>query len=389
MTMIHEHEIDFRFQPTTTASGSTPSAVPPRRRPRRALLGAIGILVVAIVAAAAGAGLVAASADDAAPVVIQRAAPAQAPQAPVSPTPGAGLDAAAIGAAVIPSVVTVEVGTLQAGTFVPNATGSGVVIDDRGNIATNDHVVGGASAVRVIFSNGTVYEAEIVGTDPVTDLAVVRINSPAAPPVVFGSAAELSVGEPAVAVGSPLGLEGGPSLSVGVISALGREVQTAPDTVLYGMLQTDAPITSGSSGGALVDETGRLIGITTAVGVSQIGVEGIGFATPVEIVDRITGELIANGSVSHAFLGITGSTAYEAIGDGGATPVGVLVQTIQPTSAAARAGVEVGDVVTSVDGTAVRTMDELITVLRSRAGGDGVALSLADGRDLAVSLGER
>jgi len=135
--------------------------VAPRRRPRHTLLGAIGILVVAIVAAAAGAGLVAASADDAAPVVIRRAASAQAPQTPVSPPPGAGLDAAAIGAAVIPSVVTVEVGTLQAGTFVPNATGSGVVIDDRGNIATNDHVVGGASAVRVIFSNGTVYEAEM------------------------------------------------------------------------------------------------------------------------------------------------------------------------------------------------------------------------------------
>lgn len=387
--MIHQDHTDLRFRPATSASGHTHSAPPLRRRPRRFLRGAIGILVVAVIAAAAGAGLVAASADDAAPVVIQRVAPAPAPPAPVSTTPGTGLDAAAIGAAVIPSVVTVEVGTLQAGTFTPNATGSGVVIDDQGNIATNDHVVGGASAVRVIFSNGTVYEADIIGTDPVTDLAIVRIDAPTAPPVAFGSTAELSVGEPAVAVGSPLGLEGGPSLSVGVISALGREVQTAPDTVLYGMLQTDAPITSGSSGGALVDETGSLIGITTAVGVSQIGVEGIGFATPVEIVDRITGELIANGEVSHAFLGITGSTAYETVGDGGAAPVGVLVQTIQPESAAASAGVEAGDIVTSVDGTAVRTMDELITVLRTRAGGDAVSLSLADGRRLQVSLGQR
>jgi putative serine protease PepD len=389
MTMTHDPQTDLRYQPPTSASGSVRSPEPRTRR--GGLLRKLFIVIVAAVAAAAGAGLVVAATDNPEPVVIERVAapPVRTLPAPVSGTSGAGLDAAAIGEAVIPSVVTVEVGRFQGGTFVPNATGSGVVIDTAGNIATNDHVVGGASAVRVVFSDGRVYEADIIGTDPVTDLAVVHIEAPDVPPVAFGSTTALSVGEAAVAVGSPLGLEGGPSLSVGVISALGREVQTAPETVLYGMLQTDAPITSGSSGGALVDQAGRLIGITTAVGVSQIGVEGIGFATPVEIVDRITAELIANGQVSHAFLGITGNTAYEAIGDGGAAPTGVRVQTVQPGAAAATAGIEEGDVVTSVDGVPVRTMDELITVLRSQAGGDSVTLALSDGRLLAVSLGQR
>lgn len=130
------------------------------------------------------------------------------------------------------------------------------------------------------------------------------------------------------------------------------------------MIQTDAPITSGSSGGSLVDETGALIGITTAVGVSNIGVEGIGFATPVEIVERVTSELIATGTASHGLLGISGATAYDETGDGGFVPVGVRVQSVSPDSPAEISGIAVEDVITAVNDSPVLTMDELITALR-------------------------
>ena len=174
---------------------------------------------------------------------------------------------------------------------------------------------------------------------------------------------------------------------MGVISAVGREVQTGADSLLYGMLQTDAPITSGSSGGALVDGTGALIGITTAVGVSNIGVEGIGFATPVEVVARVVNEIIATGQASHGVLGINGSTAYRTTDDGGLEPFGVTVQSVAPDSSAATAGLGETDVITAVEGVPVRTMDELITALRRVGVGDSVSLLLGNGSTLAITLG--
>jgi putative serine protease PepD len=155
------------------------------------------------------------------------------------------------------------------------------------------------------------------------------------------------------------------------------------------MIQTDAPITSGSSGGSLVDADGALIGITTAVGVSNIGVEGIGFATPVEIVERVTNEIIATGSVSHALLGITGDTAYDSTEDGGSVPVGVNVREVTPGSAADAAGIVVGDVITAVDGIDVLTMDELITALRRVGGGESITVSLSNGQIVTTTVASR
>ena len=325
-----------------------------------------------------------------APVIIEQAQPIRVIEArPASATATATTDTAAVGAAVIPSIVTVEVGSESNGTFLPAGSGSGVILDTTGNIATNDHVVDGGTAIRVILSDGRIYEADLIGTDPLTDLAVLDISATDLSPIELGSTEDLTIGTPAIAVGSPLGLEGGPSLSVGVVSALGREVQTGPETILYGMIQTDAPITSGSSGGSLVDADGALIGITTAVGVSSIGVEGIGFATPVEIVERVTAEIIATGAVSHALLGIAGDTAYDATADGGSAPVGVDVREVTPGSAADAAGIVVGDVITAVDGIAVLTMDELITALRGVGGGDLITISLSDGRTVTPTLASR
>ncbi len=302
----------------------------------------------------------------------------------LTPAPSSA-DAVAVGSKVIPSIVTVEV--LGNGRII--GSGSGVVITADGYIVTNDHVVDGGEGYQVVLSDGrTTYSATLVGTDPLTDLAVLDISAEGLTPIEYGSAAALDVGDAAVAVGSPLGLEGGPSLTVGVVSAFGRQVQTSATDILYGMIQTDAPITSGSSGGALVDGAGRLIGITTAVGVSDVGVEGIGFATPIEIVTRVVDELVAEGEVGHAFLGISGITAFDSAADGARVAAGVEIGSVGDGSAAATAGLVAGDVITSIDGLSVETMDELIVALRVRFPGDSVELTV-NGTPVDVTLGVR
>jgi putative serine protease PepD len=371
--------------------GSEPARVtpPPAPKPPRWKGGGIAALIAAALffGAIFGAG-VTTLVDDPAPVVLpdqpvsEQAVPAQ------QLAPSGLLDPAAVGARVIPSVVAVQVGATQGGDFVQTASGSGVVIDEQ-HIITNNHVVAGATAVQVVLSDGRVYQAEVVGTDPITDVAVLSVAVSDLQPISLGSTDSLSIGVPAIAVGSPLGLDGGPSLSVGVISALEREVQTTPEIILFGMIQTDAPITNGSSGGALVDRDGALIGITTAVGASQLGIEGIGFATPIEIVQRVADDIIETGEASHALLGILGSTAYESIGDEGVAPIGVAIEEVTPDSAAAGAGVRQGLVITAADGVPVRTMDELITLLRHYGAGDTVTLDFVDADAITLQLGAR
>ncbi|MGZ8786072.1 MAG: S1C family serine protease, partial [Acidimicrobiia bacterium] len=303
----------------------------------------------------------------------------------------ANVDAVAVGEVAIPSIVSVQIGQNGPTGFSEVGSGSGVVFDTEGHIITNDHVVSSGSAYQVVFADGRVYEATLVGTDPVTDLAVLKINADNLVPIEFGTSDNLSVGDPAVAVGNPLGLEGGPSLTVGVLSAFDRQVQTSASEVLYGMLQTDAPITQGSSGGALVDETGRLIGITTAVGVSQIGVEGIGFATPVEIVERVVTELIATGKASSAFLGIVGGTSFDTAADGAQIPVGVEISEVDPAGAAATAGLQATDVITSFEGQDMQTIQDLIVLLRRSHAGDRVELRIERSgsvQSIDVVLGE-
>ena len=300
------------------------------------------------------------------------------------------LDASLDGDVVIPSVVTVQInGSAFDGASAVLGSGSGVIFDDQGHILTNDHVVAAGTSYEVVLSDGRIYPAELVGTDPTTDLAVLSVSAVDLPPIAIGSSDALTVGDPAVAVGSPLGLDGGPSLTVGVISAFGREVQTDATTRLYGMLQTDAPITQGSSGGALVDASGRLVGITTAVGVSEVGIEGIGFATPIEIVTRVTEEILATGSASDPFLGIFGATSLEDTADGGSIPVGVVIDSIEPDTAAEAAGLASGDVISALNGAPVKTMDELVSQLRRYGADTKIQLTLGDGRTLDVTLGER
>lgn len=364
-----------------------PQTPPPRRKQSwgRLLLAAT---LGAAVALAGSAGLgVWLAAEEPIPVAV--------PAAPIDALPTMveiddEYSPAAVGEAVVPAVVTVQIGAQTPTGVIPQGSGSGVIIDTAGFIVTNDHVAGDAGSLRVVLSDGRVYEATLVGTDPVTDLAVLRIEADNLTAVRFGSTEEMQVGDTTVAIGNPLGLDGGPSLTVGVLSAFGREVRTSATSTLYGMIQTDAPITQGSSGGALVDGAGRLIGITTAVGVSEVGIEGIGFATPIEIVERVIADILDDGVVAHALLGINVSTSFTEIADGGARPTGVAVDAIEPGSAADTSGLQLGDVIKVVEGIAVDTSSELISALRRLVAGDLVTLEIERSGvqlDVPVTLG--
>lgn len=296
---------------------------------------------------------------------------------------GETTSAAAVARKVVPSIVTVDVGTDIEGEFTKFGSGSGVVVRADGLIVTNHHVIEDADTVEVVFEDGRTYPADIVGSDRRTDLAVLRINTTGLTPIAIGATDSAHIGDVAIAVGSPLGLEGGPSVTVGVISAFGRQVQTGPDPnvdILFDMLQTDAPITQGSSGGALVNGSGELIGITSAIGVSSAGAEGIGFAIPIELVTRIADELIDTGVVQHAFLGIELKTASTEAADGAEVPAGALVADYAlDAGAASEAGVEIGDRIVAYNGTAVATKYDLISGLRRLRVGDTVTLEVIRG----------
>jgi len=376
-----------------------PRANPPRRSGMRILSLVLGVVLLL------GAGLVTglalgrdtnsnknvasgpATTTSIAPVVATT--PTTTPTAAQQAAP-TSLDAAAVAAKVVPSVVTVQVGSGGS----PLGSGSGIIYDSGGHIVTNNHVVEAGTEYRAVLSDGREYPAELVGTDPTTDLAVLQITATDLTPTTIGSSDALTVGDPAVAVGSPLGLPGGPSLTVGVISAFGREVSTDATTHLVGMLQTDAPITQGSSGGALVDGNGRLVGITTAVGVSSVGIEGIGFATPVEILTRVADEIITTGSASSAYLGIYGSTEYVDTADGGSLPIGVSIESVDPGTAAEAAGLQAGDVISELNGKTIDTMEQLIALLRRHAANETITLSVTAGgsgtvKPVDVVLGQR
>ena len=281
---------------------------------------------------------------------------------------------AVVASRAIPSIVTVQ--NLD-GEFGQAGSGSGVIIRSDGFIVTNHHVIDGADTLKVIMSDGLSYPAELVGSDSLMDIAVLKVRADDLPHIRFGSMERLRTGEPAIAVGNPLGLDGGPSVTAGVISAFDRSLVTNPLTgeSLYGLLQTDAPITRGSSGGALLDVHGRLLGITTAIGLSDVGAEGLGFAVPANLVERIVDDLMSEGEVRHAFLGIRGSSAFSELTDGVESPLGVEVNLLEE-SAIGRAGAQDGDVIVALDGVPVRSMPLLVARLRSYRAGDSITVTV-------------
>ncbi len=356
--------------PTTRRSPAPPPA--PEPKPRSHISTGVIAFLAAVVGAIVGIALLAALgvfSDD--PVEVATP-PTTAPATTVVrdvtteivtiPTDPGAPEAVAV--KVVPSVVTVQVGDLEADTLTLRGSGSGVILEN-GYIATNHHVIDNASFARIVLQDGRTYDTEIIGSDAYTDLAVLKVDIDGLRPIEFGSTDDLAIGQMAIAVGNPLGQDGGASLTVGVISALSRTVDFEDGTGLYGMLQTDAPITSGSSGGALVDEMGRLIGITSAIGVSQAGAEGIGYAIPVELVERITSEIIETGTAKHPFIGIYGNDYVVTADDGALTPSGAeIAEIIEGASPAGDSGFLPGDAIVEVEGAEIKTMEDLIIALR-------------------------
>ena len=279
-------------------------------------------------------------------------------------------------------------------------SGSGVVLTEDGFVLTNNHVIEGeGNAVQVRTADGTLYDAEVVGTDPSADIAVVKLADAAdLTPATFADSDEVQVGDVAVAIGAPLGLSN--TVTDGIISATGRAVQTGgsqDETTVIDAIQTDAAINPGNSGGALVNGAGEVIGINTAIatvasgspgGGAQSGNIGVGFAIPSNAAKRIGDEIRETGKATRAFLGV--STRTAASGPNAEVGTGAEVITVEPDSAAADAGIAIGDVVTAVGDRPVTSSTELTATVRSEAPGATVELTVRRGngeRQLEVTLG--
>ena len=336
---------------------------------------ACAVRVAAVLAAVALAGC----SDSGAPV----AAPSGGPE--TSAAVGAGLDLPALVARVEPSVVTV---------LVPGGgQGSGVVYSEDGVIVTNEHVVGDATEVVIAFADGQRVNGRVLAADAVVDVAVVRVQRRDLPVPEYRT--ELPrVGETAIVIGSPLGFLG--SVTAGIISGLGREI---PGSAAMGaqslvdLIQTDAPISPGNSGGALVDAQGRIIGLSEAYIPPSAGAVALGFAIPAETVVRVADELLEDGRAEHAYLAVQfGRLTPEIAQELGVDREGALVLGVGDGGPAAVAGVQPGDVVLQAGGERIRSTEDVLGVLRQSSPGDRLPVTvLRDGREqqLEIVVGDR
>jgi S1-C subfamily serine protease len=367
---------------------------PPARRARLGPVATLGGLIGSLLTVGILAGL-GVFADPEPPPTTTTTSVATVPatvQVPVPVNVEGATAVALIAELVRPSIVTVEVGNGNGVTDLAAGTGSGVVYTADGFLLTNNHVVEDAEFVRVVFLDGRIFQAEVVGADPLTDVAVLKVNAPGLTPIELAPIEQVRIGDPAIAIGNPLGLGGGPSVTSGIVSAFNRKLRVTASEELFGLIQTDAPITRGSSGGALLDGQGRLIGITTAIGVSDVGAEGLGFAVPVNVVVGIAEDLIADGEVQHAFLGITGEDAFELTEEDARFPTGAHIVSIEIESAIADAGAQIGDTIVALNGEPIANMNELVSILRTYRAGETVQVEvLRDSAiiDLRVTLDRR
>ena len=264
------------------------------------------------------------------------------------------------------TIVQVQVGQLDENEeFISVGGGSGVVINENGLIITNHHVINGADGVRVIFEDGRMYEGQIIGSDQLTDVGLIQIDKTGLTPINIGDSTGIFVGDLAVAIGHPLTLGAAPTVTTGVVSALDRRLDVGNDAMnaavtLFGLIQTDAPITRGSSGGALLNKDGELIGITTAIATADVGAEGLGFAIPINLALNIVEDLLDDGRVLHAFLGILGAQYFEVADDGARVFSGVYIEELYGPSndmyAIGKAGALPGDIIKKVNENSVKNI---------------------------------
>ncbi|HEX7244287.1 MAG TPA: trypsin-like peptidase domain-containing protein [Solirubrobacterales bacterium] len=294
------------------------------------------------------------------------------------------------------------------------ATGSGFLIDTEGHIVTNNHVVEGATKVTVkLGSENSSHPAEVVGADPASDVALLKVDLPADQlhPLALGDSSKVQVGDPVVAIGNPFGLDR--TVTSGIVSALQRQIQAPNGFSINHVIQTDAAINPGNSGGPLIDSSGSVIGINSQIqtGGGSGGNVGIGFAVPINTAREVVKQIETNGKVEHAYIGITGGTVTPAIAEALKLPTkqGVLVNEVVKGGPADKAGIEGGeteatiegapirlggDVITEVDGKPIASMEDLIDAIDAHKPGDEMEVALLRGNDaeektVTVKLGTR
>ena len=378
--------------PQQTLPPEPPAPPGRRKRPVTAAL-----LALALVGGGAAGGAVALALDGGSTTtsVVSPLVGGKVVSGPISGTPEAA--AAAIG----PSVVTVEVTGQTTSAFgqaqSQSDTGSGIVIRSEGYIVTNNHVVAaaanGSGSVHVTLANGDTVPATIVGTDPTTDLAVIKITGvDGLRAATFADSGSLAVGQAVLAIGAPLGLAN--TVTQGIVSTLHRPVRTGESggssQAVLDAIQTDAAINPGNSGGALVDLAGRVVGINSAIataGDGSSGNIGVGFAIPSAVANKVAEQLIANGKAVHAQMGVGVDNAPNTTD--GAPGLGATIRSLTSGGPAQRGGLQVGDVVTKVDDRRVTDADSLIVAIRSHDPGETVTLTVIRGgatKTLKVTL---
>ena len=302
---------------------------------------------------------------------------------------------------VLPSIVGIKVEYPVNSIFVQqqqntaSAQGSGIIISEDGYILTNNHVInsssnssfyslGEATKLSVyLYNDETEYEAKVVGTDEETDLAVIKIEKTGLPKAEFADSDSIKVGEFAMAIGSPLGLDN--SVTAGIISAVNRDVADS-DGNKYTAIQTDAAINSGNSGGALVNSKGQVIGVNT-LKLSGTGVEGVGFAIPINSTKTIYEQLIQYSKVKRPYIGVGGINLDEKTAKANNLVAGVYIKTVEDFSAGEKAGLKIGDVIIEADGTKVTTMDELNEIKNKKQIGDTIKLKVyRDGKEKTITV---
>lgn len=311
---------------------------------------------------------------------------------------------------ILPSIVGIEVeynvNSLismfgrQTQSSTATASGSGIIISDDGYILTNNHIVATSSSESyyevseatkltvTLFNDETKYEAKIIGTDEQTDLAVIKIEKTGLSKAEFADSDNIKVGEFAMAVGNPLGMQS--SITCGVISAVNREVVDS-DGKKFTLIQTDAAINSGNSGGALVNSEGKVIGINT-LKLSGTGIEGMGFAIPINSTTDITSQLIQYSKVKRPYIGISGMDLNEQTAKANKLVVGIYVKSVDDFSAGEKSGIKIGDVIVEADGKKVTSMDELNQIKNSHQIGEDMKIKVnrnGQEKDLTITLGEQ
>ena len=292
-----------------------------------------------------------------------------------------------------PGVVEITVTTSSGSSDFPfpsggsgqsQAQGSGFIYDSGGHIVTNDHVVAGATKVSVTLADGSKYSAKVVGTDPSTDLAVLKVDAPSSKlhPLTLGDSGKLEVGDGVVAIGSPFGLD--ETVTSGIVSALGRDISAQNNFTIPGVIQTDAAINHGNSGGPLLDMAGEVVGVNTQIESDSGGNEGVGFAVPSNTISQVVSKLVKGDKVAHPFLGVSIGTPTNRSG--------AQVAGVRNGSPADKAGLKAGDVITSFGDETITSPDDLTAAVAAKQPGDKVSITyVRDGttKTAEATLGTR